>query len=177
MLTGQMHSSSLASTIRPAFPQSLVFDLLPRLCDDGCWFEQHAQEAERIVNFHRVLRLNSPTLRHEPINLLDAAFSVLAVAAHVPFTHSAVWARNWIGTPNDADDQIALLESGRWISFQDAAEGLMTKYETCLVRRRPSVFPFDNFDVSTADSNCDGFYEYRALTNIWLRDLFPLGTP
>src|SRR5580704_10974074 len=93
------------------------------------------------VSPHRVLRLDSPVLRHEPINLFDTALSVLAVAAHVPFTYGAVWARNGVGTSDNADHQITLLEPAGWVRFQDAAEGFVAKYEACLAWGRHPYFP------------------------------------
>jgi hypothetical protein len=74
------------------------------------------------VNLHRVLRLDPLALPHEPVNLFDTALSVLAAAAHVPFTHCAIWAGNGVRATNDADYQITLLESAGWVRFQDAAE-------------------------------------------------------
>jgi hypothetical protein len=163
----------------PWFPKGAPayrVDLLPRLCDDGRRFEQNAEKPERTVNFHCVFRLDSPTFRHESVNLFDAPLSVLAVAAHVPFTHRAVGARNGVGTANDADHQITLLESAGWVRVQNAAEGFVAKYEACLAGRWPSVFPLDNLDVGTANTDRDGFHEYRALANIRLWDLFPVST-
>jgi len=88
----------------------------------------------------------------------------LGLCASVPFTHGAVGAGNGIGTPNNADHQITLFEPADWVSFQDAAERFVAKYEACFARRRPSVFPFDNLDVGTADPD-------RDRSNIRLRDV------
>jgi hypothetical protein len=77
---------------------------------------------------------------------------------------------------NDANHQIIPLETAGRVSFQDAAERLVTKYEARPSGWWPTVFPFDNLDVGTANPNRDGFYEYRTLANIRLFDLFPLGS-
>jgi hypothetical protein len=65
------------------------------------------QEPERRVDPHGVLRLDSPPLRHEPVELLDASLGVEAVAAHVPLADGAVGAGRGIGAAHDADEQVA----------------------------------------------------------------------
>src|SRR6202042_929246 len=76
---------------------------------------------------------------------------------------------------NDADHQISLLEPPGCVRFQDATEGFVAEYQARLAGRRPSVFALDNLYVSTANSNRDGLYEYRAIAGIRFLDLFPPG--
>ncbi len=86
-------------------------DLLPRLGDHRGRLEQHAENAQRRVDLHHVLRLDPPALGHESVDLLDATFRVLAVAAHVPLTHGTVRAGHGVGAPHDAHHQITLLQA------------------------------------------------------------------
>ena len=53
----------------PERPLADGSDLLPRLGDDRRRLEQHAEEAERRIDLHRVLRLDPPALGHEAVDL------------------------------------------------------------------------------------------------------------
>ena len=74
-----------------------IDDLLERLRDHGHRLEEHAEDPERRVHLDRVLGLDAPALRHEPVDLLDPALGVLAVAAHVPLADRAVGAGHGVG--------------------------------------------------------------------------------
>src|SRR5688572_26083979 len=127
-------------------------DLLPGLRDDGRGLHQHAEQAEGRVDLHRVLRLDSPALRHEAIDFLDAALGVLAVAAHVPFTDRAVWAGHGVGAADDADDQVTYAKRAGQTRLDDAAERLVAEYKPRLSRRCPAVLALDDLDVGAADA-------------------------
>ena len=152
-------------------------DLLPGLRDDGRGFQQHAEQAERRVDLHRVLGLDPPALRHEAVDLLDAALGVLAVAAHVPFADRAVRARHRVGTPDDADDQVALAERAGRTRVDDAAERLVAEHKPRLARRRPAVLAFDDLDVGPAHADCDRLDEHGPVARVGLWDVIEAGAP
>src|SRR6187431_2639498 len=122
-------------------------DLFPGLRDNGRGFQQHAKQAERRVDLHRVLGLDPPALRHEAVDFLDAALGVLAVAAHVPFTNRAVRARHRVGPPDDADDQVALAERAGRARVNDTAERLVAEHQPRLAGWCPAVLAFDDLDI------------------------------
>ena len=79
---------------------------------------------------HGVLGLDAPSLRHVAVDGLDPALGVLAVAAHVPLAHRAARARDGVGTPDDADDEIALREAARGArDRRTATERLVAEHE------------------------------------------------
>ena len=152
-------------------------DLLPGLRDDGRGFQQHAEQAERRVDLHRVLGLDPPALRHEAVDFLDAALGVLAVAAHVPFTDRAVRARHRVGAPDDADDQVALAERAGRTRVDDAAERLVAEHKPRLARRCPAVLAFDDLDVGPAHADGDRLDEHGPVARVGLRDVIEAGAP
>src|SRR3974377_621888 len=105
-------------------------DLLPRFRDDRRRLRGHAGEPAGPVHLDPVLGLDPPALRHEAVDLLDAALGVLAVPAHVPLADRAVRTRDGIGASHDADDEIALLQRGGRAGIEDAAERLGPEGET-----------------------------------------------
>ena len=113
--------------------------LLPRLGDDGGRLEEHAEQAERAVHLHRVLRLDAPPLGHEAVDLLDAALGVLAVAAHVPFADGAIGARHGIRPADDADDEVPLPQRAAPAWIEDPAQRLVPEHQAGLAGRRPPV--------------------------------------
>ena len=146
----------------------IVEDLLPRLRHDGRGFQQHAEQAERRVDLHRVLGLDPPALRHEAVDLLDAALGVLAVAAHVPLANRAVRARHGVGAPDDADDQVAFAERAGRTRIDDAAERLVAEHQPRLARRRPAVLAFDDLDVGPAHADGDRLDEHGPVARVGL---------
>ena len=143
----------------PKGPLSDRRDLLPGLGDDRRRLQQHSKKAERVVDPHRILGLDAPALRHEAVDLLDAAFSVLAVAAHVPLANRAVRARHGVGTPDDADDEIALLKA-RLGPGSRRGRAIRARAPGGFARRRPAVFALDDLDVGAAHADRDGFDEH-----------------
>src|SRR5690242_8158866 len=86
-------------------------DLLPGLGDDAGWLKKDTQDAEGGIDLDRELGLEAKPLRAIAVALLDAAFGVEAVAAHIPFALAAAEAGNGIGPADDADDEIADAEA------------------------------------------------------------------
>jgi hypothetical protein len=150
-------------------------DLLPRFGDDCGGFEQHAQEAERAVDFHRVLRLDPPALGHEAVDLLDAALGVLAVAAHVPLPHRTVGAGDGVGAPDDAHHEIALLQSSCEPGVEHAAQRLVAENQAGLAGRGPAVLPLDDLGVGAADADRHRLDEHGTVANVGFRDLLQSG--
>ena len=114
-------------------------DLLERLRDHGHRLEEDAEEAEGRVHLHGVLGLDAPPLGHVAVDLLDPPFGVLAVPAHVPLPDRAGGAGDTVRAPDDADDEIALLQPAGQARVQDAAEGLVTEDEARLPGGSPAV--------------------------------------
>ena len=163
---------------RLRFPEGALpheHDLLQRLRDDGHRLEQHAEEAERRVHLDRVLGLDAPALRHEPVDLLDPALGVLAVPAHVPFAHGAGRAGHRVRAANDADHEVALLEPAARARVEHSAEGLVPEHEARVPRRSPAVLAFRDLDVRPADADGHGLDEDRALTDVGLGNLLEAG--
>jgi hypothetical protein len=126
--------------------------LLPGLGDDRCRLEQHAEQSERAVHLHGVLRLDSPPFGHEAVDLLDAALRVLAIAAHVPLAHGAVRTGHRVRTPHDADDQVAFLQAvGHLVDARPSDSWPSTNR---LLPRRPSA-AFDDRDVRPAGASAN----------------------
>src|SRR6186713_1867180 len=161
----------------PQGPLADRLDLFPGLRDNGRGFQQHAKQAKRRVDLHRVLGLDPPALRHEAVDFLDAALRILAVAAHVPFTNRAVRARHRVGPPDDADDQVALAERAGRARVDDAAERLVAEHQPRLARRCPAVLAFDDLDVGPADADCDRLDEYGPVARVGLWDVIEAGAP
>ena len=104
-------------------------DLVPGLGDDARRLEQHADAVERRVESHDVLGFDPPALGAEPVERLDAALGVAAVAAHVEAPGGAALARFRVGAADDPDDQIAGRDGGAVRPLQHAAERLVAEDE------------------------------------------------
>jgi hypothetical protein len=95
--------------------------VLPRLGNHAGRLEQHADPFQGWIDTHRVLRLDAIALRAEAVSLLDAAFRIEAVAAHVPLTAGAIRARHRVGAAHNRHDQIAGLQSAVWLRLEHPA--------------------------------------------------------
>src|SRR5262249_56790819 len=101
--------------------------------------EENSEQPERPIDPHRVLGLDPPPLGHEPVDLLDPALGIAAVAAHVPLADGTVRARDGIGTADDPDDQVAGRKRARRARVQDAAERLVPEDETIRAPGAPAL--------------------------------------
>ena len=158
----------------PRLPEGAVphgANLLPGLRDDGRGLEQHAQEAKGAVDLHRVLGLDPPALGHEAVDLLDAAFCVLTVPAHVPFAHRAVGARHGVGAPDDAGQEFPLVKRTARPGVHHAAQGFVPEHQALLAFRGPAVLAFHDFDVRAADADGHRFHENRPVARVGLRNV------
>jgi hypothetical protein len=96
----------------PRRPAADLFDVIPRLRDDGGRFQQHTQGSQRGIDFHQVLRVNTVPVGRVPVAGLDSPLRVPAVEAHVPVADGACRAGDGVGPPHDADNQVGRRKSG-----------------------------------------------------------------
>jgi len=87
---------------------------------------QYGKKAEGMVYFYRILRLDAPTFGHDPVDLLDAAFRVLTVLAHIPLAYGAMRTGNWIRTADNTHDEIAFLKRITIARVDDTSERFMS---------------------------------------------------
>ena len=128
-------------------------DHLPGLGNDGRRLQQDAEEAEGWIELGEEARLDPPALGHEPVDLLDAPFRVLAVAAHVPLADRAVRTRHRIRTADDPHDQVAGLYAAVPPGIEDSTQRFMTQDQALAARRRPAVRAGGDLDVRPADAH------------------------
>ena len=138
-------------------------DLLPGLGDDARRLQQHAECVEPGINGDQEIRLDTKLLRAIAVALLDTAFGVLAVAAHVPFAGRAGRARHRIGPPHDADHQVAVFDAAAGRRFLDTAERFMTDDQALLPRRRPAVMAGDDLAVGATNAERQRAHQHYAI--------------
>src|SRR5690606_32624242 len=144
-----------------------IGDVLPCLGEHARRFEQHTAVTEPGVDLHRVIRLGPPTLPREPVPLLDAAFRVLAVEAHVRLTCGAGRARHWVGSAHQPDDEVAGLELRR-AALDDPAERLMPQDQPIVRTGSLAILPAHDLPVGPADAHGERLDEHLSLARIWL---------
>ena len=113
----------------------------------------------------------------KPSICLDAALGVLAVPAHVPLAHRAVGAGHGVGTADDADDEVALLQRAARARVDHPAERLVPEHEARLALGGPAVLALHDLDVGPADADRDGFHEDRPVARVGLGDVFEARAP
>ncbi|KAF5048840.1 hypothetical protein DSECCO2_445860 [anaerobic digester metagenome] len=156
------------------FPERTLADLphhLPGFRDDRRRLKEDAEDPEIGVYFHRVLGFDPPPLGHEPVDLLDAAFSVEAVGAHIPLPDRTVRAGDRVGAPDDSHHQIPGFQPRPRSGIDDAAERLVPQNEPRFARRRPTVFSRYDLGIGPADADGDRFHEHRAVPHIRFGDV------
>src|SRR6187399_2715943 len=112
------------------------FDMVPRLGDHTCRFQQDAKFAEVGIDLDGEAWLDAKPLGAETVQALDAAFGVAAVAAHVPFAGGACGAGHRIGPPHDTDNPVADREAAAARRLDHLAEGFVAEHQTFATRRR-----------------------------------------
>src|SRR5579883_2436579 len=80
--------------------------MIPGLGDDAGRLQQYAEDAECRIELDREIALQPKLLGSEAVALLDPAFGIASVAAHVPFAGRTRGARHRVGPAHDADDEI-----------------------------------------------------------------------
>ena len=96
--------------------------MVPGLGNDAGRLQQHAQAAETRIEPHQEVGLDPEPLGGVAVALLDAAFGVLAVAAHIPLTVGASEAGHRVGPPDDTNDQLTRHKATALRRLLDAAE-------------------------------------------------------
>ena len=148
--------------------------MIPGLGDHAGRLEQHAGNAERRIDFDEEIRLDPEKLGTKAVPLLDAAFGVKAIAAHVPLADAAGGTGNGIGPAHDADDEIAGVDAAIGGRRLHDAERFMPDHQPPLARRSPTVTPGYDFAVGAADPDCHGAHQNRAVRQRWIGNVFDL---
>ena len=125
----------LGSQCRPA---PYAVDLFPGLCHHARGFQQHPEQAESRVDFHRELRGDPVALRAVAVVLLDSAFGVLPVSAEIPLANRTIDARHRVGTAHDPYDEVThrTLRT-RW-RLEDPARATRGRAPACPSRAAPN---------------------------------------
>ena len=127
-------------------------DVIPGLGEDRRRFHQHADLIEARVELDRVVALDRPALGAVPVDLLDSALGIEAVAAHVELAVGAGSAGLWVWTPDDAHNEVALGEAASLRRLAHAAERLVTQHQSLAPGWRPAVLPGCDLAVGAADT-------------------------
>ena len=85
-------------------------DLLQRFYDHRRRLEKHAEDSQGRVHLDGVFGFDAPAFRHKSVDFFDPSLGVLAVAAHVGFTHRTIWAGNRVRTADNPGHQVSLFE-------------------------------------------------------------------
>ena len=107
--------------------------------------------------------LDAEELGAVAVALLDAAFGVEAVAAHVPLVDGARGTRNRIRPPYDADDMIAGVHAATGGRLLHAAEQFMADHQPALARRSPAIRAGDDLAVRAANTERERAHQHCAV--------------
>src|SRR5579883_2657429 len=127
-------------------------DVVPGFSDDAGWLQQHADFPEPGIEAHCESGFDAPPFGAEAVALLNTAFSVFSVAAHIPFADGTGNAGFGIGMAHDAGDQIAFFKAAGSRSLFDAAERFVPENEAVTTWGRPSVLGRDEFEIGAANA-------------------------
>ena len=95
----------------------------------------------------------------EAVELLDTVFGVPPVAAHVPFADGTRLTRHRIGTPDNADREIAAAKAAlRWC-LEHTAKRFVAKHEALAAGWWRPVQPGQDLPVRTTHADGDRFDE------------------
>src|SRR5690606_36009853 len=100
-----------------------------------------------------------PAVGAVPVELLDAALAIPAVAAHVELADAAGAARLRIGTSHDARDEVAGGEPATVGRFEDSAERFVAQDESIASVRRPTVVATGDLAVRPAHADGDRLHQ------------------
>src|SRR5690349_24116859 len=87
----------------------------------------------------------------ESVQLLDAMLRVSPIATHIPFAGAAVDARNRIGLPHDADDEVARCHPRPRRCLEHLAERFVAKDEPVGAWRRGTVLAAHDLAFGAAE--------------------------
>src|SRR4051794_12696244 len=94
---------------------------------------------QKRIDADGIIRGHDPPLGCIAVDLLDPAFGVATVAAHVPLAMSARTAWLGIGPTDDADDQVTRIKPAIRRRRDHLPQGLMTDHQPVSSGRSPPV--------------------------------------
>src|SRR4029450_10456618 len=121
--------------------------------------EQDTVNSQCRIDLDREFRLDAKAFRAVAVPLLDPAFSVAAVTAHVPLPGGASDARLGVGPTHDADDEIAGREAAPLGRCLDRPQRFMAENEALLPRRSKAIATVENFAIGPAYPECQGAHQ------------------
>ena len=148
---------------RRGFEPPHAIDVVPRLGDHARRLEQHAEQAERAIDFHGELRRRAPALGAEAVQSLDAVLGVLPVAAHVPLAGRAGRAGQRVGMAHDADHVIAGREVGFLRRRDHPAERLMPEDQAIVAVGRRAELARDDLAIGAAHAERERLHQHRTV--------------
>ena len=137
--------------------------VIPSLGHDARRLQQHGSDAERGIDLDQEIGLDAKELGAVAVALLDAAFGVAAVAAHVPLVDGARGTRNRIRPPYDADDMIAGLHAATGGRLLHTAERFMTDHQPVFARWSPAIRAGDDLTVRAANTERERTHQHCAV--------------
>jgi hypothetical protein len=127
-----------------------AIDLLPCLGQDAGRLGEDAELAELGGDLHGEVAFQRDQLRAVAVPALDTALGVAPVTAHVPLAARAAGTGLGIGTPDDAGNEIARLDTAAWRRLAHPAEQLVPQNESIAARGRLAVLARHDLAVGTA---------------------------
>ena len=118
------------------------------------------------IDFDKEIGLDAEIFGTVAVALLDAAFGVAAVAAHVPLAGGAGRTRHGIGPAHNADNEIADLDAAFRRRLLHLAERLMADHQPLLAGRSPAIVSGHDFAVGAADPERQSAHQDRAI-RLW----------
>src|SRR5262249_23664136 len=133
-----------------------ALDVVPGLCEDAGGLQQHAENAQFRIDLDGEFRLDAEAFGAVAVPLLDAAFGVAPVAAHVPLADGTGNARHRIRPAHDPDDEIAGHESAPVRCCLHNAQRFMAENEALLTGRSKAIAAVENFAIGPAHPQRQG---------------------
>src|SRR5262249_17567970 len=143
------------------------FGVIPGLGDDAGRLNQNTVEPKRRIELDQKFRLNPEKFRAVAVALLDAAFGVTAIAAHIPLARGAGRARDGIGRRTMLTTRPPLLKleltgasstvpSDSWPMTSRLRPGGAQPYRPATISRSVPQTPSAKLRTSTAPSDAGG---------------------
>src|SRR3546814_2882390 len=134
----------------------LPIGVVPGLGEDARRLEQHAQMTQGWVDADRKCGLDPEVFGAVAVELLDAAFGVAAVRAHVPLARCAVAAGHRIWPADDPDRPVPDGEAGAGRRLLDLPDRLMSEDQPAPAWWRPAIVAGNDLSVGPADPDRQG---------------------
>src|SRR5262249_3927740 len=139
-----------------ARPVSDAFDVVPGLRENAGGLQQYAENPQFGIDSDREFRLDAEAFGAVAVPLLDAAFGVAPVAAHVPLADGACNARLRLRPAHDPDNEVAGHESAPVRCRLDDAERFMAENKALLTGRSKAIAAVENFAIGPAHPERQG---------------------